>query len=188
MAERLRSRLLGRSGELRRPAGAGLVAGAALVAAAFVWALWTGLAGAAAPAKAPGAAQAPPQGIRVEDPWARPAKAMGGHADASMGMTSAIFLTLVNDSGTTRYLVAAKSDVADAVELHETRIVDNVMKMQPVARIEVPAKGRAQLKPGGYHIMLLGLRRTLAQGDRFQATLVFDDGSELAVDVPVEMR
>lgn len=187
--------------EVRRPAGgqrqrapASRVRALAGIAAVVAALLAGPVARAQTQSGSPGAAPAlvqPPSAaerIRAEGAWARPAQATGAHHGPAMGVTSAVFLTLINDSSSSGYLVAVRSDVADAVEIHETSLVDGVMRMAPVQRIEVPARGQVQLRPGGYHIMLLGLRRALQEGDRFRVALVFDDGSELALDVQVEMR
>jgi copper(I)-binding protein len=59
------------------------------------------------------------------------------------------------------------------------------MKMQPVARIVVPAKGTAELKPGGYHVMLLELAKPLVKGESFDATLTFESGATSTVKIEV---
>ncbi|MEW6045240.1 MAG: SCO family protein [Bacillota bacterium] len=140
-------------------------------------------AGQVARAATSGGEQPPPAApayggtVHVEGAWARPAPGMGA--------TSAVYMTLVNRGDRPDALVAVRSDVARAIELHETRIENNVMRMRRVERIEVPPGGRVQLTPGGLHAMLIGLTRKLEEGDRFQAVLVFEHGGELTIEIPV---
>ena len=96
-------------------------------------------------------------------------------------MTSAAFMVLDNTSTADRQLLRAESAMAGTVELH-THINDNgVMKMRAVSAIPVPAKGQAQLKPSGNHIMLIDLKAALQEGQDVPITLYFDDGSHLTV-------
>jgi copper(I)-binding protein len=136
-------------------------------------------------------APATPQ-IRAEDVWSRPAVAMGDVGESAesgsemgqgMGGTGAVFMVLVNDGREADRLVGAKTDVAKVVEIHETRMEGDVMKMQMLPDgLEVPAKGEVQLKPGGYHVMLIGLQRNLDVGDRFTLELLFDKSESLVVE------
>ena len=82
-------------------------------------------------------------------------------------------------------LLSAESDVATTVELHKTTVKDGVMKMAPVKGIEIPAKGEVILKPGDYHIMLLGLNRDLNVGDEFSVQLNFEKSRPVVLDVTV---
>lgn len=121
--------------------------------------------------------------LRAEDAWSRPAMAMAGHEGGGMG---AVFVTLVNDGDAPDRLLSAQCEIADVVELHETRVEDNVARMRPVAGgIEVPARGRVELKPGGYHIMLMGLQRPLMAGDRFPVVLQFERSGALTIEAVV---
>lgn len=100
---------------------------------------------------------------------------------------SAVFLTLSNASGEPQALVSAASPVADAVELH-THINDGgMMRMRRVERIEVPAGESVSLKPGGLHVMLIGLKQNLQPGDQVDLTLTFEDGAQTRVEAPVRM-
>lgn len=96
------------------------------------------------------------------------------------------FMTLKNADGKTHRLVKADSPVAKAVELH-THIDDGgVMKMRPVKDIEMKANGEAVLKPGSLHIMLIGLKQELKDGDLVPMALTFEDGSVKKLDAPVQ--
>jgi len=116
--------------------------------------------------------------IAVENAWSRatPAQARAGAA----------FFVVRNHGANDDTLVAADSDVADSVELH-THIHDNgVMRMRPVADILVPAGGLAELKPGGLHVMLIGLRAPLEEGSTFTLGLTFAHAGHMTVPVTVK--
>ena len=134
--------------------------------------------------------------VKAEDVWTRPAVSMGGNSTtaggeqgamghASMG-TGAVFMRLVNTGGEADRLIGAQTDVAEVVEIHETTIQDDVMKMQMLPEgLEIPANGEVLLKPGGYHIMLIGMKRDLNVGDQISLTLSFDKGAPLTIDAEV---
>ena len=98
---------------------------------------------------------------------------------------SAVFLTMTNDSTRSRALVAGTSPIAEVVELHTHTHEGDMMRMRPVSRIEVPAQSAVRLQPGGFHVMLIGLKGDLAPGDQVDLTLIFDDGTRIRVDAPV---
>jgi copper(I)-binding protein len=109
----------------------------------------------------------------------------GMKSEHGMGGTGAVFLTLTNDGRESDWLIAAASGVAETVEIHQTTIEDEIMRMQPVARVEIPAGGGLELKPGGYHIMLLGLRSDLEVGDLLRVTLTYERSRPLVVEAEV---
>lgn len=115
--------------------------------------------------------------VSVSDPYAR--------AVPPGQPNSAVFMTLNNASTEPRALVEARSPAAKTVELHTHRALDGMMKMVRIDRIEIPAKGHAELKPGGLHVMLIGLNGDLKAGDEVKVELKFDDGSEEQVVAPV---
>ena len=98
---------------------------------------------------------------------------------------TAAFMTLENTCRQDRALVAAESDVSKVVELHTHTMEDGVMRMREVEKIEIPAGQRTELKPGGLHIMLIGLHQPLQEGQTVDLTLVYDDGSRQVVHAPV---
>lgn len=116
--------------------------------------------------------------VKVEDAFARAVPA--GQPN------SGIFLTLVNNSTTAQTLKSASSSVAGSVELHNHVDNNGVMEMRQVPQIDIPANGKTELKPGGYHIMLLGLKQDLKAGDSVPLKLTFADGSETDLTVPVK--
>jgi copper(I)-binding protein len=124
-----------------------------------------------------GAARAAKAGeITIDQPFARatPAK-VGG-----------VFMMLKNAGGNADRLVKAASPVAETVELH-THVKDgDAMRMRPVENIPVPAKGQTALEPGGYHVMLIGLKQALKEGTSFPLTLTFEKAGTVTLDIPVQ--
>jgi copper(I)-binding protein len=87
-------------------------------------------------------------------------------------------------------LVAASSPAAGLVEIHEMTMVDNMMRMRPVAGVDLPAGKPVELKPGGYHVMLMQLKQQLKPGDTVPVTLVIEgkDGKRENVDLKVQVK
>jgi copper(I)-binding protein len=95
------------------------------------------------------------------------------------------FMVIHNHGSSDRKLLKAASPAAQSVELHNHLNDNGVMKMREVAGIEIKAKAQAELKPGSYHVMLIGMKQALKEGDVVPITLSFDDGSTQQVDAPV---
>jgi periplasmic copper chaperone A len=117
--------------------------------------------------------------IAVEQPWARatPAGAMSGAA----------YMTLANKTSAADSLTGASSDAAAKVQIHEMKVVNGVMQMREVAGgLAIPANGSVTLKPGGYHVMLIGLKKPLVAGQSFPLTLTFAKAGNISVTVPVQ--
>ena len=100
------------------------------------------------------------------------------------GANGAAYMTLSSDGGGDR-LVGASTDIAEAVELHETTAEDGSMAMQPVDGVEIPAGGEAVLEPGGLHVMLIDVTEELAEGDTVDITLTFENAGEQTVSAEV---
>ncbi len=115
--------------------------------------------------------------ITVEKAWIR--------ATAPLQTVSGAFMTLVNNSATDYSLVSVSFGGAGAVEIHETSMVDGKMRMRQVNQIDIPANGHAELKPGSFHIMLIGLEKAMKAGVTETLTLTFSDGSQKTVDALV---
>jgi copper(I)-binding protein len=113
--------------------------------------------------------------VQVADPWVRGTVAQQKATGAFMKLTAA--------DGSR--LVEAKSPVAAVVEIHEMTMVDNVMKMRAVPGVELPAGKAVELKPGGYHVMLMDLKQQLKSGDTVPITLVFEDKDKKRQSVEV---
>jgi len=105
-----------------------------------------------------------------------------------MGMagTGAVFMLLKNTGSEADRLIGGQTEVADVVEIHETVMEGEVMRMQMLANgLQVPAKGEVLLKPGGYHVMLIGMQRDLVVGDTFTLELQFETRGSLIVEPEV---
>jgi hypothetical protein len=116
--------------------------------------------------------------ISIDAPWARPTI-----GDAT---STAAYMKIENGADAADRLLAVKSDAADHVMLHESRMEGDVMKMVHVAGgIEIPAHGSAELKPLGLHVMLMGLKEPLKDGETLPLTLVFETQGEVAIAAKV---
>ncbi len=112
--------------------------------------------------------------------WARPAEAEG---------VSATYLHMLNAGGENDALVAASTDVAGVVEIHEMTMVNDVMSMRPLEGGVPVASGEVGvLEPGGIHMMMLELQRRLEAGTAFTMTLDFESGAQIVIGVPVYDR
>ena len=98
---------------------------------------------------------------------------------------SGAFMTLVNNSATAYALTSVSFSGASVVEIHETSMNDDMMRMRKVSQIDIPANGSAELKPGGYHIMLIGLEKELKADTTETLTLTFSDDSQKTVEALV---
>jgi hypothetical protein len=94
-------------------------------------------------------------------------------------------MTIVNTGSAADQLVKVTTEIADQVELHTTTIENNVAQMRPVTVVDVPANGQVELKPGSYHVMLIGVKQTLALGDTVPLTLTFQNAGEVQVTAEV---
>ena len=118
-------------------------------------------------------------GIRVDGAWARRAPMLDGSGNG------AAYATLANSGKDADALISAASDVAGAVEIHETYQQSGIMKMRPLDRIDVAPGATVEMKPGGYHIMLLNLKRDLKPGETTELTLVFRKAGAIAVKAEI---
>jgi periplasmic copper chaperone A len=117
--------------------------------------------------------------IAVEQPWAR--------ATPAGAMTGAAYMTIANKTNTADRLTAASSDVAAKVQIHEMAMVNGVMQMrQLVDGLAIPAGGSVTLKPGGYHVMLIGLKKRLIAGQTLPLTLTFAKAGNISITVPIQ--
>lgn len=114
--------------------------------------------------------------LTIDDAWARTGPA---------GQISAAYMEIEN-KGAADKLVSASCDCAKATELHIMSMTDGTMKMAKVSAIDVPAKGELKLKPGGYHIMLIGLDRPLVAGEKLPIKLKFEKAGEVTVDAKIK--
>lgn len=118
--------------------------------------------------------------VTVGDPWVRATVPQQSGTGAFMQLTSK----------TDTALVQADSPVAKIVEVHEMAMENNVMKMRQVPRIALPAGQTVELKPGGYHIMLIDLHGQVKDGEQVPIKLTFEasDGVRSTLDIQAPVR
>lgn len=139
---------------------------------------------AALAAGACAASSEPEEGVRVTKAWAR--------TTAPTQEVGALYAVITGGPEADRLVnVEAASRIAAGAEIHETMTMDHgadadgAMTMRPADGIEIPAGGTVALEPGGYHVMLTGLKKPLAAGDVFDVTFVFAKAGALNVSVTV---
>lgn len=116
-------------------------------------------------------------GMAIKDAYARGANPKSGAA----------FMLLENHRKVDCTLQDVASDVAERVELHTSKEVDGIMKMQPVeGGITIPAEGEHVLKRGGDHVMMMGLKAPLEDDQSITVTLDFGDCGTEEIEVPVD--
>jgi periplasmic copper chaperone A len=122
------------------------------------------------------AALAQPTQLEVNNAWAgaTPGKAENGAA----------YVTIISPTGDR--LVSVSTPIAKKAELHTMSMQGMVMKMRPISGVEIPPGQPVSLKPGGEHIMLLGLNQPLREGQSFPLTLDFENAGARTVTVTVE--
>jgi periplasmic copper chaperone A len=123
------------------------------------------------------AAYAQEPGIAVEQAWAR--------ATPGAVKTGAAYLTLVNNGKQSDRLLGMSTPVADSASLHETKMEGGIMKMRPLGPVDLAPGKSLELKPGGNHIMLEGLKHPLKEGEHFPLTLAFEKAGTREVTVMV---
>ena len=107
------------------------------------------------------------------------------HMPPTQSVTGA-FMTFKNTTDADRAVVSAESAVAERVELHTHLHENGVMKMRQVEKIEVPAGGETVLAPGGFHVMLIGLKQSLDLGQMVDIKFNFDDGTSEQIQAEVK--
>ena len=118
--------------------------------------------------------------LEVASPWVR--------GTVAAQKATGAFMQLSSKGGVS--IVGAASPAADIVEVHEMTMVDNVMKMRAVPRLDVQPGKPLEFKPGSYHMMLIGLKKPLAKGERVPLTLKVEgrDRKVESVEVLAEVR
>lgn len=121
------------------------------------------------------------QALQVENAWIRPTVA------GQQGTGG--FMTLKSKDGVTLTGASVDASIGTA-ELHEMAMVGDVMRMRAVDKLAVPAGKALELKPGGYHLMLVGLKSTLAKGSKVPVTFNYTDAKgakgKLQVSIAVD--
>lgn len=97
----------------------------------------------------------------------------------------AAYVSLMNHASEADRLLSVSTPAARVAEIHMTEVTDGVMRMKAVDALEIPAMGTLQMKPSGYHIMLMGLTAPLTKGEEIEITLTFEKAGQVMVKVPV---
>lgn len=118
--------------------------------------------------------------ITVKDPWVR--------ATVAQQKATGAFMR-INTTVDTR-LVKARSPVAGIVEIHEMKMENDIMRMRAVTGVDLPAGRSVDLKPGGYHVMLLDLKQQMKEGELVPVSLVFEgrDKKRETIEVKAQVR
>lgn len=115
--------------------------------------------------------------LHVENPWIREAPPTAN--------VMAAYMHLHNKGKDTVVIVGAVSERFELVEIHETVVEDGMARMVPQESLRIPADDHINLEPNGYHLMLIGPNQAIKAGGTVPLTLLFADGSNQALDVPV---
>lgn len=117
------------------------------------------------------------QGIEIRDAWAR---------SSTQGMNSAVYFVIENHNAQADELMGAESDVAETVEIHESKMEGDMMMMNHVEAVALEPSAAVEFKPGGYHVMLIRLTRDLKAGDEIEITLHFKNSPDLTLKATVK--
>jgi periplasmic copper chaperone A len=116
--------------------------------------------------------------LEIGHPWAR--------ATPPTAPTGGGFLTVTNTGTTPDRLISVKSAAAETVQVHEMKMEGNVMRMREISGgLEIAPGATVTLAPGGLHIMMMGLKAPLKQGDKVPVTLVFEKAGSINVELAV---
>ena len=125
------------------------------------------------------AQQAAPASMVISQAWSR--------ATPAAAPVGAGYLALTNRGAEADRLIGGSTEIAARIEVHEMSMDNGVMKMRELAGgLEVKPGATMELKPGGYHLMLVGLKRGLKEGERFKAQLDFAKGGKAEVEFVVQ--
>jgi copper(I)-binding protein len=121
--------------------------------------------------------------VGVEEAWARAIPLVQEEGGARIN--SAVYFLLRNQGTATDRMIGAETPIAVSAEIHESILVDDVMRMRRVDGVEILPGAAVELQPGSLHIMLMGLEKPLLAGEVFDLTLHFERSGDLTVAVPV---
>ncbi len=110
--------------------------------------------------------------IKIKNSWMRP---------SSQNMATALYFTIENSSATPDTLFQVDSYIAKKVEVHETYSQGEMLGMRKVEMIAVKGKSSFELKPGGYHVMLMKLKKDINDGDEENFVLHFKQAGEINI-------
>ena len=113
--------------------------------------------------------------LMIQDVWSRATPAING----------AVYLSIFNHGPKLDRIISVQTDIAKKAEIHVHSVENGIMKMKKISGVEISSGEPAVFKPGGTHIMLIGLKHSLHEGDRFLITLEFQNAGKVDVDVVV---
>jgi copper(I)-binding protein len=117
--------------------------------------------------------------LRISHPWTR--------ATPTGASTAVGYMKITNNGKDSDRLIAATAEGADKVEVHEMSMDNNVMKMRQLKEgVEIPPGETVELKPGGFHLMMIGLRTQFKEGETVKGTLGFEKGGSIDIEFKVE--
>ena len=119
------------------------------------------------------------EGIEVSDAWAR---------TGMQGGNGAVYFVIQNHNADMDELIGAASNAADAVEIHESKMEEDVMTMMHMEAVALEPSQKVKFMPGGLHVMLIGLKQELKAGDEIEITLQFMNSADIALTVPVKAQ
>ena len=116
--------------------------------------------------------------ITVEQAWAR--------ATPRGALTGAAYMMLINNGAFADRLLSATTPVADQIQFHRQTEVNGVSRMREVHNVELSPGGKITFKPGDMHMMIVGIKQPLKEGQSFPLTLQFEKAGNIDVTVPIE--
>ena len=117
------------------------------------------------------------EGIEFHDAWMR---------STAQGENGAVYFILHNHSDERDELIGVSAEIAQAVEIHESTMTNDVMQMRMLSSVPLEASAEVEFSPGGLHIMLVNLQREAKLGDSIEITLRFKNNDDITVHVPVQ--
>lgn len=118
-----------------------------------------------------------PGDLEVHQAWVRP---------TAQGENAAVYLTIHNHSANDDELTGVTTTVADMVEIHESKMENDVMQMSMVTSLPIAADEEIIFTPGGYHIMLVSIKQELVLGEHMGLILHFKNHEDIVVEVHIE--
>ena len=117
-----------------------------------------------------------PGDMEVHQAWVRP---------TAQGETAAVYLTIHNHSASDDELVGASTPVADAVEIHQSKMENDIMQMRMVTSVPIAADEEIIFMPGSFHIMLVNIKEEFVLGEHIGLILHFKNHEDIVVEVNV---
>lgn len=114
--------------------------------------------------------------IEVHDPWSRP---------TAQGQNAAVYFQIHNHTDSADELIGVSTTIADAAEIHESKMENDIMKMTMVSSLPLAPDEEVNFAPGGYHVMLVAIKQEFKAGDHIGIILHFKNHEDIVVNVSV---